>query len=250
MTFLRECLIVFSRAMRLSLRNPTWIIIGLTQPILYVVLFGPLLEKLRGPLGGEPWQVLVPGLLVALGIFGAMFVGFGLVAEYRAGVIESMRVTPASRTALLVGRVMRDVVVLVVQALLLTLVSIPFGFRAPVGGVLVGLLLVGLLGAAFASLSYAAALRLKSEDALAPLLNGLAVPMLLLSGIMLPMSLAPVWLQRVSDVNPLKHVVEGARAIFRGELDTSASWWGLGWTVALVALGTWFGTRIFRKESA
>jgi ABC-2 type transport system permease protein len=250
MTFFRESYIVFSRAMRLSLRNPTWIVIGLSQPILYVVLFGPLLEKIGGQLGGDPWQVFVPGMLVQLGMFGAMFVGFGLVAEYRAGVIEAMRVTPASRTALLLGRVMRDVVVLVVQALLLVLVSIPFGFRAPVGGVLLGLLLVGLLGAAFASLSYAAALVLKSEDALAPLLNGLAIPMLLLSGIMLPMSLAPGWLQRVSDINPLKHVVEGARAIFRGDFATSASIWGLAWTVILVAVGTFVGTRIFRRESA
>ncbi|WP_221632525.1 hypothetical protein [Oryzihumus leptocrescens] len=55
--------------------------------------------KVGGQLGGKPWQVFVPGMLVQLGIFGAMFVGFGLVAEYRAGVIESMRVTPASRTS-------------------------------------------------------------------------------------------------------------------------------------------------------
>ena len=250
MTFFRESYIVFSRAMRLSLRNPTWIVIGLSQPILYVVLFGPLLEKIGGQLGGDPWQVFVPGMLVQLGMFGAMFVGFGLVAEYRAGVIEAMRVTPASRTALLLGRVMRDVVVLVVQALLLVLVSIPFGFRAPVGGVLLGLLLVGLLGAAFASLSYAAALVLKSEDALAPLLNGLAIPMLLLSGIMLPMSLAPGWLQRVSDINPLKHVVEGARAIFRGDIGSSSSLWGLFWVVLLTVIGLAVGARTFRKESA
>ena|ERR1039457_1683156 len=60
-------------------------------------------------------------------------------------------------------------------------------------------------------------------------LNGLAVPMLLLSGIMLPMSFAPKWLQLVSDANPLKHVVEGARAIFRGDFMSSTSAWGLGW---------------------
>jgi len=107
MTFLRETRIVFARSMRISLRNPVWVVIGLTQPILYVVLFGPLLEKIGGQLGGDPWQVFVPGMLVQLGMFGAMFVGFGLVAEYRAGVIESERVTPASRAALLVGRVSR-----------------------------------------------------------------------------------------------------------------------------------------------
>jgi ABC-2 type transport system permease protein len=251
MTFFTETWIVFARAMRLSLRNPTWVIIGLTQPILYLTLFGPLLKPLAPTLGtANAWQLFVPGMLVQLGIFGAMFVGFGLVAEYRAGVIESMRVTPASRTALLLGRVLRDVLVLLVQASILTLVAIPLGLRAPVGGVLIGLVVVALLGAAFSSISYALALTLKSEDALAPLLNGVAIPVLLLSGILLPMSIAPKWLQDVSNVNPLKHIVEAVRALFRGDLWVSTVVWGLGLTVGLVLVGTWYGTSTFRRESS
>ncbi len=254
MTFLRETWIVFARAMRLSLRNPVWVVIGLTQPVLYLALFGPLLKQVVGNTPGLPpgdaWQIFVPGLLVQLGIFGAAFVGFGLIAEYRAGVIERMRVSPAHRTALLIGRVARDVVVLLVQGALLTLVAIPFGLRAPVGGVLLALLVVAFLAAAFSSLSYAAALRLKSEDALAPLLNGIAIPLLLLSGILLPMSLAPSWLRTLSDVNPLKHVVDGVRAFFRGDLTGSTAAWGLVWAVGLVAAGVLVGTRTFRRESA
>ncbi|SDX87369.1 ABC-2 type transporter [Modestobacter sp. DSM 44400] len=146
----------------------------------------------------------MPGILVQLGIFGALFVGFGLIAEYRAGVIESQRVPPASRTALLLGRVLRDVVVLLVQGTLLVLVSIPLGLRAPVLGVVLALVVIALLGAAFASVSYALALTLKSEDAFAPLLNAVVLPVLLLSGILLPMTPAPGWLQAISDVNPLK----------------------------------------------
>jgi ABC-2 type transport system permease protein len=254
MTFLRETWIVFSRALRLSLRNPVWVVIGLAQPVIYLALFGPLLQKVvqstPGLPPGDAWQIFVPGLLVQLGIFGASFVGFGLIAEWRAGVIERMRVTPAHRTALLAGRVARDVVVLVVQGSLLMLVAVPFGLRVPVGGALLALLVVALLAAAFSSLSYAAALVLKSEDALAPLLNGIAVPVLLLSGILLPMSLAPAWLRTLSDVNPLKHIVDGIRALFRGDVGTSVAGWGLVWAFGLVIVGVLVGTRTFRRESA
>jgi ABC-2 type transport system permease protein len=187
---------------------------------------------------------------VQLGLFGTVFVGFGLVAEYRAGVIERMRVTPASRAALLLGRVLRDVLVLVVQATLLTLVSIPFGLRAPVGGVVVALALVAALGAAFSALSYAAALVLKTEDALASVLNSLAVPVLLLSGILLPMTLAPAWLRTVSDANPLKHVVDAVRSLFQGDVTASATGWGVACAVGLVVVGLFVGTRTFRRESA
>ncbi|HEV7213073.1 MAG TPA: ABC transporter permease [Blastococcus sp.] len=250
-TLLRDTRTVFTRAMRLSLRNPAWLVIMMMQPILYIVLFGPLLKPLSGQLGtGNAYQIFVPGILVQLGIFGSLFVGFGLIAEYRAGVIESQRVTPASRTALLLGRVLRDVVVLLVQGTLLVLVSLPLGLKAPVVGVLLTLVVIALLGAAFASISYALALTLKSEDAFAPLLNAFVLPVLLLSGILLPMSLAPSWLRTVSDVNPLKHVVEGARAFFVGGYDTSTAWWGAGLTVALVVLGWAFGVRRFRRESS
>ena len=246
----RDTWTVFARAMRLSLRNPAWVVIGLLQPILYIVLFGPLLEPLSGQLGGDnAYQVFVPGILVQLGIFGALFVGFALIAEYRAGVVESQRVTPASRTALLLGRVLRDVVVLLVQGILLVVVAIPLGLRAPFLGVVLTLVVIALLGAAFASISYALALTLKSEDAFAPLLNAVVLPVLLLSGILLPMTLAPGWLQAISDVNPLKHVVEGARSFFDGDYASSAAWWGAGLTVVLAVLGWAFGVRRFRRES-
>jgi ABC-2 type transport system permease protein len=248
-----ETWLIFRRAMRLSLRNPVWVILGLIQPILYLALFGPLLKQVVRAPGfprGDAWQVFVPGLLVQLGIFGAAFVGFGLLSEMRYGVVERMRVTPASRAALLMGRVLRDVVVLIVQGVILVVCSVAFGLRAPFGAIVLGLVVVGLLGAAFSSASYAAALILKSEDALAPLFNGLFVPILLLSGILLPMSLAPAWLRTVSDINPLKHVVDGVRSIFLGDIGTSTTFWGVFATVCLAAAGLWLGTRTFQRESS
>jgi ABC-2 type transport system permease protein len=251
MRTLYETRLIFTRATRLSLRNPVWVILGLIQPILYLVMFGPLLENMTAVQGwpaGDAWQVFVPGLLVQLGIFGAAFVGFGLLHEMRAGVVERMRVTPASRVALLLGRVLRDVVVLFVQGVILVGCAMLFGLDAPAGGLVAGLLVVALLGAAFSSASYAAALLLKSEDALAPLANGLAVPLLLLSGILLPMSLAPGWLQGMSDANPVKHVVDGVRALFRHG-STATVIWGVVATLGLVAAGLALGTRTFEKES-
>jgi ABC-2 type transport system permease protein len=252
MRTLHETDLIFRRAMRLSLRNPIWVILGLIQPILYLTMFGPLLEnmtRVQGWPAGDAWQVFVPGLLVQLGIFGAAFVGFGLLHEMRAGVVERMRVTPASRLALLLGRVLRDVVVLLVQGVILVACAELFGLHAPRGGLILGLLVVAALGAAFSSASYAAALMLKSEDALAPLANGLAVPLLLLSGILLPMSLAPGWLEAVSDANPLKHVVDGVRALFLEGHITMTVVWGVVATLGLVAAGLALGTRTFERES-
>jgi len=249
----RETMLVFRQQLRLLGRQPAWFVIALVQPLLYLSLFGPLLAPLTRAPGfppGSAWQVFVPGLLVQLAMFGSLFVGFGLIAEMRSGVVERMRVTPASRFALLVGRVMRDCLALMGQAVLLILVATAFGFRAPLPGVVVLLALVAMLGVALSSFSYAAALKLRSEDALAQLLNTLAVPTLLLSGILLPMSLAPGWLRMLSRVNPLSHVVDGARAAVHGDASVAKVVVGLAAATALAAAGIATGTRTFHRESA
>ena len=249
-SFARVTWIVFWRQLRIALRNPAWVIIGLAQPILYLGLFGPLLVPLSKSFGvTNAYTIFVPGLLVQLGIFGALFTGFGLVAEWRAGVIEAERVTPASRTALLLGRILRDVVQLLVQGILLIALGYAFGLRASIGGMLYGLLLTLLLGASCAAASYALALVTKSEDVMAPLINSIALPVLLLSGILLPMTLAPKWLQVVSDIIPTKHIVDAIRASFVGDFGLPILW-GTIWSVVIFVVLMWVGTRTFRKENA
>jgi len=248
--FFRETWIVFWRQLRIALRNPAWVIIGLAQPILYLSLFGPLLEPLSGQFGVDnAYTIFVPGLLVQLGIFGALFAGFGLVAEWRAGVIEAERVTPASRGALLLGRILRDVLQLLVQGIVLIALGWAFGLRASVGGMLYGLLLTLLLGASCAAASNALALVTKSEDVMAPLINSIALPILLLSGILLPMTLAPQWLQTVSDFVPIKHIVDAIRAAFLGDWGMPIVW-GTLWSVVIFVAFMIIGTRTFTKENA
>lgn len=253
MTFIRETWLVFSRALRLSIRNPVWVIIGVFQPILYLTLFGPLLEPVANTPGfppGDAWQVFVPGLLVLLGLFGAAFVGFGLIAEWRSGVIDRMRVTPASRGSLLLGRVLRDVVVVTTQGLILVITALFMGLEVTVVEIMIGLAIVALLGGSFSAVSYGVALKLKSEDAFAPLVNGVLLPVMLLSGILLPMSFAPGWLETLSEFNPMTYVVDGVRAIFRGDIMTSEAAVGFAVTAVLGLVGVFFGTRMFKNESA
>lgn len=251
MGFFAATVVVFRRQLRLALRNPAWVLIGLLQPVLYLSLFGPLLEPLAGQLGTvNAYTLFVPGLLVQLGLFGSLFAGFGLIGEYRDGVIEAERVTPASRTALLLGRMLRDIAQLLVQGLILIGLGFAFGLDGSLPGMAVGLVLVILVGAACSAASYALALTTKSEDALAPILNVIVLPVLLLSGILLPMTLAPGWLRAVSDALPTKHIVDAVRAAFRGDLFTTETLWGVLWAIALAAAGLWIGTRTFRRQNA
>jgi ABC-2 type transport system permease protein len=255
MSFARDTLLIFRRQLRLMLRQPAWLIIGLIQPILYLVFFGPLLTRIAG--GGLPgfpagnsYSFFVPGLLIQLGLFGAAFVGFSIIADWRAGVIERFRVTPVSRLALLSGRVLRDVLTLLVQAIILVLAGLAFGLRAPVAGVLIGLGYIAVVAISLAAISYTVGLTLKSEDALAPLLNMVMVPLMLLSGIMLPLTLGPGWLQGIARATPFRYIIDAMREAFQGRYSGTIMVEGVAVAVGMAAVCIWAASRAFVRENA
>jgi len=255
MSFFRDTFLIFRRQLRLSLRNPAWVIIGLIQPILYLLFFGPLLTRIAsGGLSGFPpgnsYSFFVPGLLIQLGLFGAAFVGFTIIADWRAGVIERFRVTPVSRTALLAGRVLRDVVTLLVQGVVLVLAGLAFGMRAPLAGVLIGLGFIAVVAISLSAISYTVGLLLKSEDALAPLINMVVVPLMLLSGIMLPMTLGPGWLQGISRATPFRYIIDAMRQAFHGVYATTVMAEGVCVAVGLAAACVFIASRAFIRENA
>src|ERR1044071_7844946 len=158
MKLLRDTWLVFGRQIQLFLRNPVWLIVGIIQPVLYLLLFAPLLKPALGAkTNAEAYQTFVPGLLVMLAIFGSAFVGFGLIAELRAGVIERSRVTPVSRLALLLGPSLAEVVQLLFQAVLITVIALFFGLSVNVGDVLLAYVLLALIALMLSAVSNAVA---------------------------------------------------------------------------------------------
>jgi ABC-2 type transport system permease protein len=249
MKLARDSWLIFQRQIQLLLRNPVWVFVGIFQPVMYLLLFAPLLKPALAPLGATTnaatYRIFVPGLLVLLAIFGGLFQGFGLIAELRAGVIERSRVTPVSRLALLLGRSLRDVVSLIAQAAIITVLALAFGLRVQLGYVLLAYLLLALIAMMTSSLSYGVALVVKSEDALAPLMNTVAQPVLLLSGILLPLSFAPKWLSNVSKWNPFSWAVDGTRALFAGDFGNPRVWQALLITGLLTVLCVIWSARKF-----
>jgi ABC-2 type transport system permease protein len=249
MKLIRDTSIIFARQMQLLLRNPVWIFVGVFQPVMYLLLFAPLLKPaLQVSSNAEAYEIFVPGLLVLLAIFGGLFQGFGLIAELRAGIIERSRVTPVSRLALLLGRSLRDVVSLISQAVIITLLALVFDLRVFIWNLLLAYLMLALISLMTSALSYGVALLVKSEDALAPLMNTVAQPVLLLSGILLPLTFAPGWLQGIAAWNPFSWAVDGTRALFRGDLGSPDVWQGLVIMAVLAALAVAWAAREFARS--
>jgi ABC-2 type transport system permease protein len=252
-SLLRDTWLMFTSQFRVTRRNYVWVVIGLFQPICYVLLFAPLLKNLAGSPGfpsGNTYNVFTPGLMILMTIFGAGFAGFNLIARLLTGVIERLRVTPISRLALVLGVLMMDLLTILVQTSLLVGVSVLLGFRPDVAGVLLVLGLVLLGSIAMASASYSVALIVKDQGALAAVVNTFALPLLLLSGVMLPLSLAPEVLRNIARANPFSYAVEAGRALVVGNFGDATVAQAFIILGVLAVLGLVWATRTIRSAAA
>lgn len=238
--------LIFGRYTRQTLRSRFQMLFGVLMPLLYLVFFGPLLTGVGLGSSGDAWQVLVPGLLLQLGLFGAAFCGFAVIIEKNHGVVDRMRVTPVSRLALLLGRVLRDAALFVFQAVLLVLAALVMGLRAPLGGILIGFAFVAVLTVSLASLSYALALKVRTPQEFGPAINAMTMPSMLLSGLMLPMTLAPHWLDLLSHVMPFRYLVDAVRAAYVGQYTGAAMLYGVLVAAGFALASLTIGTRVFR----
>lgn len=250
MALIRDTAILFRHYCKETIRQPVWLFVMLFQPLCYLFLYAPLLKNMaeNNPHAQSfALDAFLPGLVAMMAFFGTAYVGFGMVDELRSGIIERLRVTPMNRVALLLAKTLRDSIVLLIQSILLVLVAIPFGFHAHALPMLLAMVIVALICVGIALFSYTIALILKSEDALAPMINFFSQPMLLLSGVLLPLIFAPAWLKTMSKFNPLTYAVDALRAIFAGNISDPVVFKGAIILAIIACLTFWWGQRTFNK---
>jgi len=250
MTFALQTELFFRRKLLETLRQPVWLVTGLITPLLYLALFAPLLRSLAGGPAFPPGQVLdvfVPGILVLIAFGAGMGAGWPVIWELDSGVIERLRVTPASRFALLLGTVLRDIVMFAVPGVVVIAIAAIFGFHAHWSGLAVLLVLLALLAAACSATSSALGLNLKQIGSLAAVVTGVQLPLTLLSGILLPLSLGPEWLRVLGHLNPMYYAVQASRSLAAGSVLTGTVGLGFLVTGAAAALALWWGTRSYQR---
>src|SRR5690606_22544021 len=214
----------FVREMLPALRSPYGLIFGMVQPLVFLALFGPLLTGVGGFAHGasanaDTWPWFVPAVLMMLALFGTTGTGYELLTEIQTGSHERLMVTPLNRSAMVVGRTLSDTAKLLVQAVLVVLVMLPFGLRPDPLGVVLALSLLAVLGVGFGSLSHALAIACRrQQESFYMIQSTLLYPLLFLSGLMLPLELGPAWMQTLGRLNPLSYVVDAMRTLFSGDV--------------------------------
>jgi ABC-2 type transport system permease protein len=248
--------LIYGRELRQRIRQPAWLVMSFATPLLYMFFFGPLLKKYVQYTPGFPpgglWTIFAPALMLQMVIVGSSYVGVGLLTEYRSGVFHRFQVTPIRPVALLLGKVLADASNVVVQCgLIMMLCWAVFHLRLSILGTTAALVIAAVLSVVLSCCSCALALLLKSEQALPTVLNALLLPLLLLSGTLLPITsaLAPSWLYDVSRLNPVAYVMDLDRNVFRGDFSLNANWLGVAILIAVTFLSMSWAMRTYNRQA-
>ncbi|GAA0954098.1 ABC transporter permease [Nonomuraea longicatena] len=245
---IRDTALFFAHEARNTLRNPIWPLFGITQPVLYLLLFAPLFAggSFQGEMG-TALSTFAPGMLVITALFGSMGVAYGTIFELRNGVLERIAVSPVWRPSIVLGRMLRDVAVLMVQSLAVMLVAMAMGLRVGPLGVLLMLALLAVTGLFASGVAYGLALSLRDENAMGQIMQFFALPLMLLSGALLPMAFGPDWLETISWFTPFYHPVEAGRALFAGDFGDVSVPLAFGIMLGLAALTVTWSVRSLRR---
>jgi ABC-2 type transport system permease protein len=244
-------LLAWRRSLQL-LRNPVWLFVSLTVPLLYLALFTPLLRHVpvAPGQGGSVLDEFLPGILALLAFTSGASAGFSTLFELQAGVIERFRVTPASRLALLLGPLVSGMVSMFIFDLLLVVVGVAFGFTIHVPGLLVLGVLLALFYLTLAAFSTAVALLTKEITGFAAIVNGINLPLMLLAGVLLPISLGPAWMGVLAHFNPLYYLVTASRTLALDRFSGGAVWQAFAVLTPLCVASLAWATHVYRRAVA
>ncbi|WP_422936487.1 ABC transporter permease [Sinomonas sp. P47F7] len=222
------------------LRNGEQLVLMLVLPL--IALIGLTVTPFLDGLGASRIDVAAPGVL-ALCTMSVGFTGQGIATGFdrRYGVLRFLSTTPLGRGGLIAGKVIAVLVVFAVQVVVIGGVALLLGWRPPLGGALLGLILLAVGAAVFTSLGLLIAGTARPEATLA-VTNLVWILFGVFGGIAMPSSRLPAQIAGIVGFLPSGALGDAARAAFlHGALDLPATIALLVWGAAAgVAAVRWF----------
>jgi ABC-2 type transport system permease protein len=223
LTVFYDTQLLLQRGLTKLVRNPTLLITYLVEPLIFLLVFSQLFQKLSLFMPSEPGgylAYLTPGIVMFCALITSPLSGISIVNDLNSGFLSKMLLTQASRSAILLGRLLTDMSVVTAQALITIVVAIAMGVTVSMGlpGILLMLLTVAFFELAFSGVFLAIGITTRKTETLNALAGFLYMPLIFLSSAMFPTSFLPDWVQTISNYNPMSYVSDVMREIVLGGL--------------------------------
>jgi ABC-2 type transport system permease protein len=209
-------------------RLPWGLGVSVIQPVIWIVLFGNVFKSVTQVpgFGADSYMTfLVPGILMMTMLYSGAWAGTGFIDDIKSGVMDRLLSSPVSRSALVAGQLVQQLLLSLVQAVVLLLIGLAAGARyaGGAGGIALALLAALLLAASFCSVSAAVALTARDQTALIGISTLVVLPATFLSTALMPVTLLPHWVEVAAHFNPLTWATELARTGMSDSVDVGVA---------------------------
>ena len=238
----RDARVVTRRNLLHFVRQRRLLVFSTIQPVMFVLLFAFVFGGAMGdalPAGVDYVAFLLPGIFVQSTVFRTTQTAVGLAEDLERGVVDRFRSMPMSRSAVLVGRTLADLVRSLVVIVLMVAVGYLIGFRFTEGPVAAvgSMLLVGLFGFAFSWVFVLVGLKVPGAEAAQSAGFVFVFPLVFVSSVFVPVETMPGPLEAFATVSPITLTADAARALAIG----TGEWLGptlavLAWVAAMLAV--------------
>ena len=213
----RNMLVMIELELRRLRHDRTELYFRAVQPVLWIVVFGPVMSSVRGiPTGGIPYtDFITPGVLIQSTTFLCIFYGLMMVWERDSGILKKLLVTPASRYATVIGRSMASGVRAIFQGLIIVPVALLIGVRfVPNAAYFISaFVIIFFASGGFAAISILVASFMKTRERFMGIGQAIIMPLFFASNALYPVQMMPQPLQYFSAVNPMSYVVDATRGL-------------------------------------
>nr|YP_009297670.1 ABC-2 type transporter [Hildenbrandia rivularis]AOM67214.1 ABC-2 type transporter [Hildenbrandia rivularis] len=209
-------------------RQPSPLIAGLLQPLLWLILFGALFQNAPVSLfssNTKYGQFLSAGIIVFTAFTGSLNAGLSLMFDREFGFLNRLIVAPlVSKESIIFSSTIFISIISIGQVILIICASIFLGHKVlnSQGLLLIAfIILLITLGVTMFSLNLAFILPGHIELLAFILITNL--PFLFSSTALAPLSFMPLWMQILASLNPLSYAIETVRFIYENNIYTLES---------------------------
>jgi ABC-2 type transport system permease protein len=217
---LRAIYIIWYRDILRYWRDRWRLVASLSQPLLFLVVFGSGLSSALG--GGTLFgagrglsyiQFMYPGIIGMSILFTAIFGAMSIVWDREFGFLKEVMVAPIDRWAIAIGKALGGTTQAMIQGLILLVLAPFIGVKLSVLTVVELVPLAAVLAFGLSSFGVMLASMMKSLQGFQVVMNFLMMPMFFLSGALFPLSGLPGWMNVLTRIDPASYGIDPLRRV-------------------------------------
>jgi ABC transporter DrrB family efflux protein len=232
-------------------RMPSFLIITLVQPIIFVLLFRFVFGgaiKVTNP--GGYVEYLMPGIIAQTAAMASIATAIALARTMSRGIVDRYRSMPMARPAFLGGWLTADAVRILVTLIVIMVIGYLVGFRFRAGWeaaiAMMGLALA--FGVAMCCVMAFTGLAIRNEEAVQGYGLVWLFPLTFVSSAFVPVASMPGWLQPFARNQPVTVVIDAMRALTLGGPVASSAWKAVAWILGITVVFMFLSVRSYIRN--